>query len=558
MWHMHQPDYRNATTKQYQQPWTYLHAIKDYVDMAMHLEAHPSARVIVNFTPILLEQIDDYAEQVENHLKQQQPLKDPLLSALASTNIDTDLTQRKEIVTWCSRANDKHIIQRFPAYQRLIQISKEVYLKSEAANYLNDQYMHDLLVWYHLAWLAENVRRSDIRIKRLLKKEHGYDAHDRHELVTVIGELLSSIIPRYRALAESKQIELSTTPYAHPIVPLLFDLAVTKEAMPKDTPLPAHEKYPGGMERANWHVTRGIDVFKHYFGFAPSGCWPSEGALSEATCDLLQNHGFKWTASGAAVFWNSVKSIKASKQLETDFSEHVPNLIENQNIVSFYRDDRISDLIGFEYSQWHADDAVANLIHNLKEISQVEAKHPDRIVSIILDGENAWEHYPNNGYYFLNALYKQLSNHPEIELTTYSTFLAENSTQPQVLNKLVSGSWVYGTLSTWIGSKDKNRGWDMLCDAKQCFDDVVNDKTLSAEQYDSALKQLAICEGSDWFWWFGDYNSSDSVSDFEKLYRDNLSNLYKLLDRPAPDYLSTSFTFGHGTPEGGGSMRRSE
>jgi alpha-amylase/alpha-mannosidase (GH57 family) len=233
-------------------------------------------------------------------------------------------------------------------------------------------------------------------------------------------------------------------------------------------------------------------------------------------------------------------------------------MIENQNIVSFYRDDRISDLIGFEYSQWHADDAVANLIHNLKEISQVEAKHPDRIVSIILDGENAWEHYPNNGYYFLNALYKQLSIHPEIELTTYSTFLAENPTQPQVLNKLVSGSWVYGTLSTWIGSKDKNRGWDMLCDAKQCFDDVVNNKTMSAEQYDSALKQLAICEGSDWFWWFGDYNSSDSVSDFEKLYRDNLSNLYKLLDRTAPEYLSSSFTFGHGTPEGGGSMRRSE
>ncbi len=556
MWHMHQPDYRDATSGKYQQPWTYLHSIKDYVDMAMHLEAHTNARVVVNFTPILIEQIDDYSQQIANYINKQVPIKDPLLSALASPSLDVDLSQRKEIINSCSRANETHIIKRFPAYKRLIKFSQKILHSPVTLKYLNDQYIHDLLVWYHLAWLAENVRRSDIRIKRLLKKEHDYNLHDRQELVAVVGELISSIIPRYRALAEMKQIELSTTPYAHPIVPLLLNLNSAKEAMP-GVPMPRNTEYPGGLNRAQWHIEKSIEIFKQHFGFTPSGCWPSEGAISVETCELLQKYGFKWTASGAAVFWNSIRSIKAAKQLNLELSEHAPNRLENQEIVTFFRDDRISDLIGFEYSSWHADHAVENLIHNLKEISLIESEHPDRLVSIILDGENAWEHFPKNGYYFLNTLYEQLANHPDIELTTYSAFLEGNDIQPQILTKLIAGSWVHGTLSTWIGDKDKNRGWEMLCDAKQCFDEVISNNTLSAEQRNLAVRQLAICEGSDWFWWFGDYNSADSVSEFEKLFRNNLANLYKLLNQPVPEYLATSFTFGQGSPEGGGSMRRS-
>ncbi|MEJ2115097.1 MAG: hypothetical protein P8X88_03400 [Gammaproteobacteria bacterium] len=247
MWHMHQPDYRDATSGQYQQPWTYLHSIKDYTDMAMHLEAHPNAHVVVNFTPILIEQIDDYSQQIANYISRQVPIKDPLLLALASPSLEADLSQRKEIINSCSRANDTHIIKRFPAYKRLIKISRKIINSPVTLKYLNDQYIHDLLVWYHLAWMAENVRRSDIRIKRLLKKEHDYSLHDRQELIVVVGELISSIIPRYRSLAETNQIELSTTPYAHPIVPLLLDLSSVKEAMP-GAPMPRSEKYPGGLK----------------------------------------------------------------------------------------------------------------------------------------------------------------------------------------------------------------------------------------------------------------------------------------------------------------------
>lgn len=556
MWHMHQPDYRDCNTGIYKQPWTYLHAIKDYVDMVMHLEAHPGARVVVNFTPILLEQIDDYATQIASFLNDQIAIKDPLLAALANPSLPGSLEEHKNIIYWCSRSNEQRVIDRFPVYKKLLQISEELEENPDHAEYINDQYIHDLVVWYHLSWLAENVRRSDIRIKRLLKKEHTYDLHDRHELFTVIGEHMSSIIPRYRNLAEAKQIELSTTPYTHPIVPLLVDLKCASEAMP-DAPLPENDFYPGGVERSRWQIEKSIEIFKHYFGFAPVGCWPSEGAMSAATCNLLQAYEFKWVASGAGVFWNSVKSLEAEKQLHEDLSEHMPNQLANQEIMCFFRDDRLSDLIGFEYSTWHADDAVANLIHVLKELAAHESNHPDKVVSIILDGENAWEHYPENGYYFLNTLYKQLGNHPDIELTTYSAIQSNKNITPQTLPKLIAGSWVYGTLSTWIGSEDKNKAWDMLCNAKRCYDEVKESDVLTKDVMNEATMQLAICEGSDWFWWFGDYNSADSVSDFEKLYRDNLVNLYKLLNQPAPEYLSSKFTFGQGNPEGGGSMRRS-
>ena len=555
MWHMHQPDYRDLATGIYQQPWVYLHTIKDYIDMAMHLESQPQAKVVVNITPILLEQIQDYADHLVDYFQNNTPLRDPLLAALASSTIPPSESQRLDIIHWCSRAHKENTIQRFPAYDRLINIWEKVKEGPDGTAYLNDQYFVDILVWYHLGWMAEHVRRSDIRIKRLLEKECQFDLHDRQILLKVISELLNSTIPRYRALAESKQVELSTTPYTHPIIPLLLEFDSAREAM-QDAPLPKHSHYPGGKERAKWHINKSIAIFEKYFGFAPSGCWPSEGAISKETCELVQQSGFKWIASGGGVFWNSVNHSSRTAQSVQERRAHLPNQLPGQEITCFFRDDNLSDLIGFEYSDWHADDAVANLVRCLEDIVRNDDIDPDSIVSIILDGENAWEHYPHNGYYFLRALYKQLSGHAEFELTTYSDYLAEKNTPAQTLPNMVAGSWVYGTLSTWIGCKDKNIGWDMLCDAKRCYDEVVGSGKISKEILAKAKDQLAVCEGSDWFWWFGDYNSAESVSDFEKLYRHNLSNLYHLLDYPLPEYLSSSFTYGKGSPEGGGSMRR--
>jgi alpha-amylase/alpha-mannosidase (GH57 family) len=213
-------------------------------------------------------------------------------------------------------------------------------------------------------------------------------------------------------------------------------------------------------------------------------------------------------------------------------------------------------LIGFTYTKWGADDAVGDFINHLLTIkADTQNDEKNRVVSIILDGENAWEYYSYNGYYFLQALYNRLSNHPEFELTTFSECL-QNDVQPSLLPELVAGSWVYGSFSTWIGDPDKNRGWDLLSKAKQVFDKVMLEKEFDSETELALLRQLAICEGSDWFWWFCDYNSAESVSDFERLFRLHLCNLYQMLGEEVPQNLSEAISFGGGGIEQGGTMRR--
>ena len=210
-------------------------------------------------------------------------------------------------------------------------------------------------------------------------------------------------------------------------------------------------------------------------------------------------------------------------------------------------------MIGFKYSTWHADDAVANFINHLERISKSCADKPDAIVSIILDGENAWEYYPQNAYHFISALYEKIAEHKDLNLTTYSEYLKKQSAH-KVLNEIVAGSWVYGTFSTWIGEKDKNRAWDMLIEAKKVYDRVMKEGDLSADERQCAEMQLATCESSDWFWWFGEYNSAESVAAFDEQYRLHLSNLYQILKTQTPEYLTKAFSFGSGKPVTGGAM----
>ena len=518
--------------------------------MAAHLESTPQAKAVVNFAPILLEQLDDYARQVNANLQTGQQIRDPLLGALSSAVLPHYLQERIKIINACQRANKDRLVNRFTPYKRLSEIAQWFSDDLGAQVYLSDQFLSDILVWYHLAWLGESIRREDLRVKQLMEKARNFTFHDRRVLVTVIGELLSGVVGRYRKLAEKGQVELSTTPYAHPIVPLLLDFNSAQEAIP-DIKLPLLQQYPGGAERVRWHIEKGLQTFQHFFGFHPKGCWPSEGSISAEALPYFQEAGFQWIASGEKVLRNSLSSHKLGS-----LSIHQPFAMLNSDLACFFRDDGLSDLIGFTYSSWHADDAVANLIHHLQNI-RTKSKQDlhNTVVPIVLDGENAWEYYPENGYYFLSTFYRELVKHPDIELTTFSECLNQGAT-PKQLPHFVAGSWVYGTFSTWIGNVDKNRAWDMLAKAKSCFDDAINSGRLSPEQKRAAEKQLAICEGSDWFWWFGDYNPADVVSDFEHLFRMQLVNLYQILGEEPPEYLSHVFAYGGGVPQSGGVMRR--
>ena len=551
-WHMHQPQYCDQISGTYQLPWTYLHATKDYIDMAAHLEAVPESRAVVNFAPVLLEQLSDYAGQVNGFLSENKGLRDPLLAALAHPLLPVKTNQRLELVNACLRANELRSIKRFDHYGKLAEMAGWFQKHPSGMLYVSDQFITDLLVWYHLAWMGETVRRSNDLVQQLMEKGTGFTLHDRRQLLKLIGELLSSVIDRYRELAENGQVELSMSPYAHPILPLLLDVETARDAMP-DISMPQLKNYPGGEERVDWHIKEGLATFEQYFGKRPAGCWPSEGGVSAAALHKLEQHGFSWAASGESVFRHS--QANADNTSLSGSSLYQGFTTEGGKLACFFRDDGLSDLIGFTYSDWHADDAVGNLIDHLENIAASTRDQDNPLVSIILDGENAWEHFPENAYYFLNTLYQRLSEHKGLKMTTYSEYLTAAPKLPDI-KRLVSGSWVYGTFSTWIGDKDKNRGWDMLGDAKKTYDQVVAENNLSGDQILAAQCQLSICEGSDWFWWFGDYNSVDTVSDFERLYRMHLSNLYTMLGEEPPEYLSTVFAHGGGSPAQTGVMRK--
>jgi alpha-amylase/alpha-mannosidase (GH57 family) len=548
-WHMHQPQYRDLISGTYQLPWVYLHAIKDYVDMAAHLEAHPHARAVVNLSAVLLDQIADYATQVRGFLTNSLAIRDPVLAALGQPALPVDADGRVPLIKACLRAHETRLIARFAPYQQLAALAHWVIDHPHAAVYLHEQYLADLLTWYHLAWLGETVRRSDARVRRLMEKGGGFTLHDRRELLAIIGELLSNLITRYRELAESGRVELSFTPQAHPIMPLMVDLKCAHDAMP-NAPLPALATYPEGEARVRWHIREGIKTFRRHFGMAPKGCWPSEGSISTATLTLLAEAGIVWAASGEGVLRHSLQH--AQQPTDSDKGQWLYQRYRGPaDLNVFFRDDGLSDLIGFTYASWHADDAVNNLVHQLEQIAD-RAGAASRVVSIILDGENAWEHYPENGYYFLSALYARLASHPKLALVTYRDVLTLDAAP---LPRVIAGSWVYGTFSTWIGDADKNRGWDMLGEAARAFHAAA--PQLDASRRRRAEEQLAICEGSDWFWWFGDYNPAVTVSDFERLFRQHLTNLYQLIGVEPPQYLSSVFTRGAGMPTHGGTMRPS-
>ncbi|HSN17530.1 MAG TPA: hypothetical protein VLV87_04910 [Gammaproteobacteria bacterium] len=305
------------------------------------------------------------------------------------------------------------------------------------------------------------------------------------------------------------------------------------------------DDYPGGEERARWHLVHGLQLHSRHFGAAPSGCWPSEGAVSAATIALLNWQGFRWTASGQRVLLNSLGVSSAS----SDTVHRVYQLSRN-DIALFFRDDELSDLIGFKYQDWHAEDAVADLTHRLAAIAD-EPAGPGRVVCIILDGENPWEYYPENGRFFLSELYRRLAEDPRFMLTTFSRCLDDASVPRRSLERLCAGSWVFGDLSTWMGHADKNQAWDMLVDARKQFLATLATRRRDEQDMARLERQLAVCEGSDWFWWPGEYNPEASVSEFEHLFRVQLAGLYHLIGVPPPDYLAAPFSHGATIAEGG-------
>jgi alpha-amylase/alpha-mannosidase (GH57 family) len=550
-WHMHQPFYREADSGRYHLPWVYLHAIKDYTDMAVILEQNPEARAVINYVPSLTAQIEDYASSLRLFLDgADNKLNDPLLSALANNAGSFSRNEREYLLETCFRLNHERNLHRYPAYSRLYNLAEHA-KAHEGEAYLGGNYFTDLVTWYHLGWLGETVRRNNFVARRLIEKSRDFSYQDRRDLLTLIAGLLSEIPEKHRSLEKAGRIELTTTPYAHPIIPLMLDFESAQATVP-DALIP-DEPYPGGRERAIEHIDMAKESHKKLFGGIPSGIWPAEGAVSEKTLGLLGEAGFKWCATGESVLHHSLKSNLREQQGNRDLYHPWVVGKGKQEICCFFRDDRLSDLIGFEYSRWRTEDAVANFMHELADIHHRTQGMDAPIVAIIMDGENAWEHYDQNGLPFLESLYQSIVDHEDYSLTTFSDYLTAHPAKDR-LKHMTPGSWVYGNLSTWIGDKAKTRGWELLIEAKKAYDHHFS--ALTHEKQEEAAEQLRICEGSDWCWWFGDYNPGAAVRDFDRLYRQHLAKLYQLLGLPQPKSLSESISRGGGSAEGGGAMRR--
>lgn len=553
LWHMHQPDYRDHARGEFTLPWVYLHALKDYTDMAAHLERHPRVHAVVNFVPVLLDQLEDYGEQFASG-----NWRDPLLRLLAEPDLNLlSASERRLLLNSCFRTNHVSMIEPFPSYKRLHELFRVVEGHDDTAEaYLSGAYYSDLITWYHLAWAGETERRRQPLLAELLAKGEGFTADDRSRLLALIGEAVRGVIPRYRALAASGQIELSTTPYTHPLAPLLIDFASAREAEPK-AELPGALCYPGGRARTAAQLESALASHAVRFGAPPAGVWPAEGAVSNAFLKLLAGAGCRWTAASESVLASSLRQAAHELPPRASYLYRPYRIEEAPGLTIFFRDEKLSDLIGFEYRNWHGKDAAADFVARLRAIRSQVPEGETAVVAVILDGENAWEHYPYNGHYFLEDLYALLEADAELRTTTCADFLARHPDFSQALPGVVAGSWVYGTFSTWIGHPDKNRAWDLLCAAKQTYDLVVGSGRLNAQEERAAAAQLAVCEGSDWFWWFGGHNPGQSVASFDRLFRLELSNLYERLKVEPPAALAEPVSHGGGEPEGGGTMRRS-
>lgn len=555
LWHMHQPIYRDERGV-YRLPWVYLHAIKDYADMVAHLEANPAVRVTVNWTPTLLVQLTDYAQRLARWQRDGSPVGDPLLDALSgAVPLPTELAERQLLFIACQRANPPTMIHPWPRYQQLLEWVGQhgCCLDGSRLLYVNDHYFYDLLTWYHLAWCGASLKANHPTVKRLMAKGCAFTAEDRRMLVGVIAETIAAIPKRYRRLAECGQIELSVTPFGHPIGPLLLDFSAAHESRPND-PLPSRP-YPGGEARLRWHIEQGFGLFRDHFGCDPVGVWPAEGGVSEAFLRLLAQYGVRWCASGESV-WRASLLLSGwpKEEVARKRALFAPMKFAETDLALFCRDDGLSDLIGFQYQHWQVDEAVHHFTRALTDIARAFGDEAGQhTVLVALDGENAWEYYPENGWPFLERLYDRLTHHPEVVMRTVSDALAAR-TAPDRLARVRAGSWVQGTFATWIGSPAKNRAWEALVALKETIDRRWPD--LDTATQTALAEQLAVCEASDWFWWFADHNPAEAVSEFDHLYRRHLTAAYALCGEPPPPTLAAPFAVGGGAAELGGVMQR--
>ena len=512
LWHMHQPDYRDPVSGQTLMPWTWLHAVKDYGEMLATIE-ETGVPVTINLVPSLLEQLERYAAG-EDH--------DRWLDLLRRKPAELTQDERHFMLAHFFSANEETQILSQPRYHQLFR------QRGQAPDYavqdFSDQDLLDLQVWFLLAWTGSHLRRNSAHVAELLRQGEHYQPEQKHQLLDVCHAELKRVIDYHRRLEGAEQIEISVTPYAHPILPLLCDLQTAQQPSP-GLPLPTADfRHP---EDARLQVREGLRTATRIFGQRARGMWPSEGGVSAAAVRIMAEEGALWAATDEDILARSLDGGLVNRR-------DLYQVYQFNDLPLLFRDRELSDRIGFLYAGWETTGAVADLS---KRLVKIAGQAPGGTVAIILDGENCWERYPDNGYPFLRDFYQALLDTPELQPVTVKSAVA--AAQPVPLRQLAAGSWIRADFTTWIGHPEKNLAWELLRQARQdtLRDEVDNALEHAEEPLSDLIRELLRAEGSDWLWWYGDEHATTQADIFDRLFRRHLEGLYHLRGMPVPGRL---------------------
>ncbi len=527
IWHQHQPVYfQEPETGIYTKPWVRVHATKDYVDMADMLKNYPNIHVTFNLTPSLVRQLDDLVAGDKD-----------LYWVTAEVPADQLTDEQKQFLQERFFDTNRKIIARFPRYQELLD------MKNQGDEYTTQDYL-DLQILFNLAWTDPDWLAQE-PLASLAAKGSNYSEADKQTLFAEHARLIAEVIPVHKALQDAGQIEVTMTPFAHPILPLLVSTDLAKVAM-TGVEMPSQSFVYG--QDAVAQVNLGVQFYEHHFGQAPRGMWPAEGSVAEEMVSMVSRAGIQWMASDEGVLANSLgmsSFVRDSAEVVTDpdvlYRPYYVQGGQGEPVAIVFRDVVISDKVGFTYSgvdgQAAAEDFVTR-IHNIRQALIDSGAEGPHLVSVILDGENAWEYYENDGKKFLNALYTLLSADPLIRTVTPSEFLSMAPDQPMIEN-LWPGSWINHDFSTWIGEEEENRAWDYLATARGVLRQYeLGEKAISPEALETAKTYMYIAEGSDWFWWYGADQNSGNDESFDQMFRDTLKQMYLALGEEPPAFLS--------------------
>lgn len=516
MWHMHQPVYQEPDSGPLAMPWVRFHGTKDYLDMLQAAVEHDGLKVTFNLVPSLIDQLSAYESGAT----------DPHLELSRAEAEELSLSQRTEILSTFFSANAPHMIDPYPRYRQLFRKAKSATGSDILSSLFSVEEIRDLQVWSNLVWVDPRFKTQE-PIKSLFDQGRQFNSAQKHQLLDWQLNHLKKIIPAYRDALLAQKIDISFTPYYHPILPLLYNVESALEATPNIN-LPRRPfAHP---EDARTQMEMACRRYEELFDCPLQGMWPSEGSVSEEIVSMAAELGIRWMASDEEVLRCS---LEKGNQVSESINPH--RVYEHQSGMKlFFRDHGLSDRIGFVYSGWKSSLAVADFISYVTGLREKAGREiDDTIIPVILDGENAWEYYENDGTEFLSEFYHALAHNPEIEVVGMND--AAESLTPLPLKSIFAGSWINRNFRIWIGHPEDNAAWDLLAQTRS---DLVQfekeNREANPDDLQKAWKQIYIAEGSDWCWWYGDDHRGPDNAHFDVLYRRHLAAVYEILELSVP------------------------